>query len=405
MGNTTGMNKATKRNDEGVSMPIDDRENFTQQRFYAGDVIYTEGMYASHMYVIKEGEVDFYVVREEKRVVVRSLGKGHCFGMDSRLLNSCRATNAIARTYCELYLIENERLDEELRTLPRLVSGILHTLAKQSTVDNELIATRINYQPDILVYAQLLYLLGIADIGKQKADAVVSQSHSALASPALIDVFKSARALLGHSDVHIRESIGKLVMLHLVRIADENDNGKRVIFAPKDILGQARRVSRSHKDHGKLDYEYINVDEFSALVDVDRFTLLKKLGGSEFAENIFTFRKSEIMRLLNEKGRKFFADRKIKSPQEFTDISDIEFADQKSIFDVISRYDIYDLAKLLSTEPEEIVKEKITACLSRSKREELDSEISTLNQVDPAETQQIAKSIILSIKERMIHRM
>ena len=399
------MNKAAKLNDDGVSMPIDDSENFTQQRFYAGDVIYTEGMFASHMYVIKEGEVDFYVIREEKRVVVRSLGKGQCFGMDSRLLNSSRTTNALARTYCELYLIENERLDAELRTLPKLVSGILHTLAKQSTADNELIATRINYQPDLLVYAQLLYLLGIADIGKQKADAVLSQSHSALASPALSDVFKSARALLGHSDVHIRESVGKLVMLHLVRIADESDNGKRVIFAPKDILGQARRVSKSHKDQGKLDYEYINVDEFSALVDVDRFTLLKKLGGCEFAEDIFTFRKSEIMRLLNDKGRKFFADRKIKSPQDFTDISDIEFADQKSIFDVISRYDIYDLAKLLSIEQEEIVKDRITSCLSRSKREELDSEISTLKQVDPAEAQQIAKSVILSIKERMIKRM
>ncbi len=403
MGDTTGMNKASKLNDDGVSMPIDDSDNLTQQRFYAGDIIYTEGMTSSHMYVIKEGEVDFYVVREEKRVIVRSLGKGQCFGMDSRLLNSGRTTNAVARTYCELYLIENEKLDAELRVLPRLVSGILQTLAKQSTMDNELIATRINYQPDVLVYAQLLYLLGIADIGKQKADAVVSQSHSALARPALSDVFSSARILLGHSDIHIRDSVGKLVMLHLVRIEDENGSGKRVIFAPKDILGLARRISKSHKDHGKLDYEYIGVDEFSALVDVDRAILLKKLGSSEFAEDIFTFRKSEIMRLLNDKGRKFFVERKIKLPQDFTDISDIEFADQKSAFDVISRYDIYDLAKLFGTMQEEVVKDKIMACLSRSKRQELENEISTLQEVDAVEVQQISQAIILSIKEKMIN--
>ncbi len=394
------MNKAIK--DDGMSMPIDEDDHFTQQRFYAGDVIYTEGMCSSHMYVIKEGEVDFYVIREEKRVVIRTLGKGQCFGMDSRLLNRGRATNASARTYCELYLIENDKLDEELHRLPKLMRGVLCTLAKQSAVDNELIATRINYQPDILIYAQLLYLLGIADIGKQKADADANHSHSALAKPMLSDVFVSARVLFGHADVHIRESIGKLAMLHLVRIADENGEGKRVIFAPKDILRQARMVSRTHKDHGNLDYEYISVDEFSALVDVDRSTLLKKLGSSEFAQDIFTFRKSEIMRLLNDKGRKFFADRKIKSPQDFTDISDIEFADQKSIFDVISHCDIYDLAKLISTIQEDNVKDKIMACLSRSKREELESEISTLNQVDPTEVQQIGKSIILSIKERMI---
>jgi CRP-like cAMP-binding protein len=394
------MNKAIQ--DDGISMPIDEDDHFTQQRFYAGDVIYTEGMCSSHMYVIKEGEVDFYVIREEKRVVIRTLGKGQCFGMDSRLLNKGRATNASARTYCELYLIENDKLDEELHRLPKLMRGVLCTLAKQSAVDNELIATRINYQPDILIYAQLLYLLGIADIGKQKADAETNHSHSALAKPALSDVFISARVLFGHADVHIRESIGKLVMLHLVRIADENGNGKRVIFAPKDIMGQARMVSRSHKDHGRLDYEYINVDEFSALVDVDRATLLKKLGSSEFAQDIFTFRKSEIMRILNDKGRKFFSDRKIKSPQDFNDISDIEFADSKSIFDVISRCDIYDLAKLISTIEDDNIKDKIMACLSRSKREELESEISTLNQVDPTDVQQIGKSIILSIKERMI---
>ena len=136
------MNKARK--DDGISMPIDEDDHFTQQRFYAGDVIYTEGMYSSHMYVIKEGEVDFYVIREEKRVVIRILGKGQCFGMDARLLNSGRATNASARTYCELYLVENEKLDEELHRLPKLMRGVLCTLAKQSTVDNELIATRID---------------------------------------------------------------------------------------------------------------------------------------------------------------------------------------------------------------------------------------------------------------------
>ena len=398
------MHKTIKRQDTYVSMPIDENAQFTQQRFYAGDVIYTEGMACSNMYVIKEGEVDFYLIREEKRVVVKTLGKGQCFGMTPRLLNGSRTTNASARTYCELYLIENEKLDMELESMPKLMRGILHTLAEQSAVANELIATRVNYQPDILVYAQLLYILGIADIGKQKADAVTSQSHSALAGPALSEVFSNARALLGHSDVHIRDSLGKLVMLHLIRIADEKGNGKRVHFAPKDIVAQARKISSTHKDHGRLDYEYVNVSEFSALVDVDRSTLLKKLAGSEFSEDIFTFRKSEIMRLLNDKGRKFFVDRKIKAPEDFSDISDIEFADQKSIFEVISRCDVYDLAKLLASLDEEVVKNKIVACLSRSKQEELESDISTLKQVDPIEVQQIGKSIILDIKSKMLKR-
>jgi CRP-like cAMP-binding protein len=399
------MIQAIKKQDaNGVSMPIDEDGGLTQQRFYAGDVIFTEGMSSSHMYVVKEGEVDIYMIREEKRVVVESLVRGQCFGMAPCLLSGSRTTNAAAKTYCELYLVENDKLDEALNTSAKLVRGILRTLAEQAAVANELIATRVNYQPDILVYAQLLYILGIADIGKLKAEAVSSQAHSAQASPTLSDVFSSARALLGHSDAHIRGSMGKLAMLHLIRIADEKGNGKRVLFAPKDIISQARKIASADKDHGKLDYEYINVDEFSALVDVDRGIILKKLAGGEFAEDIFTFRKSEIMRLLNDKGRKFFIDRKIKSPEEFTDIVDIEFADQKTCFEVISRCDVYDLAKLVGNTDDAIVKSRILACLPRAKQEELESDISGLKQVDPIEVQQIGKAIIQDIKEKMLKR-
>lgn len=396
------MNKDVKNKANTAPMPIDESGHYTQQRAYAGDIIYTEGMACSHMYVVKEGEVDIYMIREEKRVVVETLGRGQCFGMVPRLLNGSRTNNAVAKTYCELYLIDNETLDTDLRETPKLIRGILRTLAEQATAANELIATRVNYQPDILVYAQLLYILGIADIGKQKAEAKGAQS--ALASPALSEVFSSARALLGHSDVHIRNSVGTLMMLHLIRIDDEKGNGKRVIFAPKDIVAQARKIASNHKDQGKLDYEYINVDEFSALVDVERATLLKKLAGSEFAEDIFTFRKTEVMRLLNDKGRKFFAERKIKSPEEFTDIADIEFADQKSVFEVISRCDLYDLAKLLSTVEEQTVKAKILGALPRAKREEVESDLASMPAVDPIEVLQIGKGIIQGIKDAMLKR-
>lgn len=37
-----------------------EKGTFTGMRAFAGDVLYTEGMPNSHMYVIKEGEVDTY---------------------------------------------------------------------------------------------------------------------------------------------------------------------------------------------------------------------------------------------------------------------------------------------------------------------------------------------------------
>lgn len=395
------MNTATTVSPPSPAAQFDYASQLTQQRFYAGDVIYTEGMPYNNMYVVKEGEVDFYLIREERKVIVATLVKGQCFGMIPKLLNGNHPTHAAAKTYCELYLIENEKLEAELKEMPQLVTRILRTLAQQANVVNELIATRVNYQPDVLVYAQLLQLLGAAEVGKAKADAAASQKTT-LASPLLSEVFSTARTLLGHSDAHVRNSLSNLAMLHLIRMNDDNGTGKRVIFSPKDIVAHARKVASQHKDHGKLDYEYINLQEFSRLVDVPAGTLMRKMAGNEFAEDIFTFRKSEIMRLLSEKGRKLFAERRIKSPEEFSDISDIEFADQKSVFEVLSRCDVFDLAKLLSTVTEESVRAKIMSNLPRSKQEEIESDLKDMKPADPIEVQQIGKGLIQAIQKRML---
>ncbi|MGM9424820.1 cyclic nucleotide-binding domain-containing protein [Hydrogenophaga sp. MI9] len=398
------MNTATTVRPLPLPMPFGPDEGFTQQRFYAGDVLYTEGMPGHHLYVIKDGSVDIYMVREEKRVVVETLGPGQCFGVATQLVQGRRGNNAAARSYCELYLVGYETLERELGETPKFTPGLLRSLVERLAVAHELIATRVNYQPDILVYAQLLNLLGIAEVGRTKNELRSTAAQPVLASPLLTDVFVQARALLGHSDVHIRNSITKLLMLHLIRIDDEKGNGKRVIFSPKDIVVQARRIVADHTDTEKVDYEYVSVDEFAAMVDVDRSLLLKKLAGSEFAEDIFTFRKSEILRLLNDKGRKFFSDRKIKTPDQFTDVEDLAFADQKSLFDAVSRCDLYDLAKLLRTVEDEALRDKLLACLARNKREEVLQDMAELGEVDPMETLQTGKALVAAVREKMLAR-
>ncbi len=383
-------------------MPVGPDEGFTQQRFYSGDVLYTEGMPAHHLYVIKEGAVDIYMVREEKRVVVETLGPGQCFGVPAQLVNGRRSNNAAARSYCELYLVGYDTLEEELADTPKFTRGLLRSLVERLEVAHELIATRVNYQPDILVYAQLLQLLGMAEVGRPKNEVRAGSGPAVLASPLLTDVFTQARGLLGHSDLHIRNSIGKLMRLHLIRVDDENGNGKRVIFSPKDIVHQARRITEDQTDTEKVSYEYVSVDEFAAMVDVDRSLLLRKLAGSELSEDIFTFRKSEVVRLLNDKGKKFFADRKVKTPDQFTDVEDLAFADQKSLFDAVGRCDLYDLAKLLCSLDDEALRQKLLGCLARSKREEVQQDMASMGAVDPMEVLQTGRALVAAVREKML---
>jgi CRP-like cAMP-binding protein len=377
---------------------------YSQVRAFAGDVLYTEGMPASHMYVIKDGEVDLYLVRDEKRTVVETLKKGQCFGMEPHLQQQLRLHNAVARSYCELFLVSNEVVTKAIDDSPDLAQSLLHTLSERLAVAHRLIATRVNYQHDLQIYAKMLYLLGIADVGKlaTKPRWAGAGLADTIARPKLQDVYANARVMFGHSDKHIRACLTKLVSLHLIRIEDERGDGKQVLFSPKDIVAQVRKVVGDDVDNDKQSYEYISVDEFAALVEVDRAAVLKKLAGGEFADDVFTFRRADILRLLNEKGKRFFVERRIKVPAEFSDVSDLEFADQKSVFAAISKVDSFDLAKLLSTVDEGPVRAKVMNALSSRRRDELESDLKDMGPVDPMEAQKIGKALIGDVKALML---
>lgn len=380
-----------------------ERGQYSQVRAFAGEVLYTEGMPALHMYVVKDGEVDLYLLRDEKRTVVETLKKGQCFGIEPHMSAHVRLHNAAARTYCELYLIEVRAIIESVEVSPDLAKSMLTTLSERLSAAHRLIATRVNYQPDLLIYAQLLYLLGMADLGKQSTTPAVRGQAPApgTARPLLQDLMVNARLMFGHSDKHIRGCVAKLLSLHIVRLEDSG-NGKQLLFAPKDVVSQVRNVVNSDVDNDKLTYEYISVEEFAALLDIEPKLVLRKLASGEFAEDIFTFRRAEILRVLNEKGRRFFLERKIKPPSEFSDVTDLEFADQKSVFAVVAKVDTFDLAKVLSTLEEGAVKTKILASLSARRREEVESDLKGMGPVDPMEAQRIGKGIVDEIKALMM---
>lgn len=390
---------------------------FSQVRAFAGDVLYTEGMPAPHMYVVKEGEVDLYLVRDEKRTVIETLRKGQCFGIEPHQAASMRVHNAAARTYCELYLIDNGTVNKAIDASADLVRSALNTLSERLSVAHELIARRVNYQPELLMYAQLLQLAGLADLGRQAGSAPpgnrpLARTHGSrgsdaapqVAQPLLQDLITQARTLFGHSDRHIRGLLGKFVSLHLVRIVDDGASGKRVAFSPRDLVAQVRKIVDDDADIDRLVYEYLSLDEFAAMVDVDRAVLLKKLADGEFAEDIFTFRRSEIMRALDQKGRRYFAERKGKAPAEFADVSDIEFADPRSVFAVVSKMDTYDLAKVLHTLGDGDARRKILGALSSRRRADLEQDLKDLREVDPVEVQQLGSTLIGNVRATMLQQ-
>lgn len=382
---------------------------FSQVRAFAGDVLYTEGMPALHLYVVKEGEVDLYLVREEKRTVVETIRRGQCFGIEPHLGQQLRVHNAAARSYCELYVVDLTTVNLAIGASHELAQGMLGTLSERLAAAHELIARRVNFQPELLAYAQLLQLVGQADLGRRAAEGPergpgrrAPNAAPALARPPLQEVLNHARALFGHSDRHVRACLGKLLSLHVIRIEDERGSGKEVLFSPKDIVPQVRKIVEDAPEADRQSHQYLSLDEFAALVDVDRGVLLKKLAGGEFAEDVFTFRRDEILRVLDTKGRRYFAERRVKPPREFADIGDIEFADARSIFEAVSRMDSFEVAKVLHALGEGDARQKVLAALSTRRRADVESELEGLGTVDPVEAQRLGQALIAQVRQLML---
>ena len=92
----------------------------------------------------------------------------------------------------------------------------------------------------------------------------------------------------------------------------------------------------------------------------------------------------------------------MKSPAEFTDVTDIEFADTKSVHAVVAKMDTYDLAKVLSTLDEGPVRNKVLGALSRRRRDDVESDLRDLGPVDPVEAQLLGQSLVKELKAAML---
>jgi hypothetical protein len=198
--------------------------------------------------------------------------------------------------------------------------------------------------------------------------------------------------------------LARLHSQHLIRYEDEKGQGRQVVFAPRDIVAQARRIVADEAQVERQSHQYLGLDELAALVDVDRGVLLRKLAAGDFAEDVFTFRRAEILHVLDTKGRRYFAERKLKPPQEFSEIADVEYADTRSIFEAVSRVDAYDLAKVLQPLGEGEARQKILGALSSRRRTEVEAELQTMTAVDEIEAQRLGAALITQVRSAMLQK-
>lgn len=279
------------------------------------------------MYVIKEGSVEISITRGERKVVLSTLGRGQFFGEMALLSTEPRSATAKALTYCEFQVIEAEALERLIDKSSPIVRYMLRTLIGMVKRKDELVARHAMGFSVVVAYAQLLELIAAPQVASNK----LKREREAEVSLPIDEVIDQCMRILRHSRQEVNATLKHLFKLSLITIESGRpgyrkvrlndkvvtvDDGKpayqMVRFNHEEIVKKAQNLPESANQdlvgYIRSELELVDLAEIEALAGIDRAAILRKLAQAELAEELFVFRKSVVMRYLDEKGAGYFSD-------------------------------------------------------------------------------------------------
>ena len=379
-----------------------------------GEVIYSEGYVGKPViYVITDGRVELSTQCDDKRVVLATLGKGEFFGEAALLPVEPRASTAKALTFCQLTVIEASVVEHELERASPLLRHLVRTLIRREKRKDDLLATytHADFLPGVVSYAHVLALMA-GGVVRDSRDDRMRRSQPEEVSVSLGEVIKKCRAIAGHSRLHVMAMLKRMEKLNLVSLdagrseylsrnsADEGALGRQsVTFDPARITERAQQVGDRELDIAiTSELELIELSDLESLIGVERKVLLNKLSNAEIAEDVFAFRKTNVLHYIEEKGVSYFTKRNARALAALESLADLEFVDQRTLFDALSAFDTYDIAKLVASTPDTAITDKLFSVMTEARKNEVSWVMRRDLKVDPLEVQDIEQRLIAHIK-------
>lgn len=379
-----------------------------------GEVIYAEGFAGEPvLYVITEGKVEISTRCDDKKVVLATLGKGEFFGEAVLLQAEPRAHTAKALAFCQLTVVHVSMVEEELERASPLLRHIVRTTIRRSRKKDDLLATytHADFLPGIVSYAHVLALMAGADAG-DSVDARMRRGQSDEVSVSLPEVIKKCRAIAGHSRPHVMTMLGRMERLNLVSLgtgrADHLSGNTRagqdpatsrqvVTFDPARITERAQQVADQELDIAiNSELELIELSDLEALIGVERKMILNKLSHDEIAEDLFAFRKTKVLRYVEEKGVSYFTKR--ARGGEFKSLEDLGLVDHRTLFEAVSATDTYDLAKLAASTGDQTIVDQLFSVMTEARKKEVSWVMRRDLKIDQAEVDDIEQRFVETIR-------
>ncbi|PQV54550.1 Crp/Fnr family transcriptional regulator [Paraburkholderia sp. BL21I4N1] len=381
-----------------------------------GEVIYSEGFAGDAViYVIADGKVEISTQCDEKKVILATLGKGEFFGEAALLPPEPRAHTAKALSFLQLTVIAANVVEEELERVSPLLRHIVRTMIRRVKKKDDVLATNTHadFLPGVVSYAHVLALM--AGVESADRDARMRRAQGEEFSVPLPEVIKKCHAIAGHSRPHVMAMLKRMEKLNLVtlepgrserlsntspRYSTEGAAGRQLVtFDPVRITERAQQVADHDLDLSiSSELELIELDDLEALIGVEKKVILNKLSHAEIAEDLFAFRKTRVLNYVEEKGITYFSRRTVRGASDVNSLDDLEFVDQRTLFEAVSAFDTYDLAKLLSAATGQPAAERLMSVMTEARKKEVSWVMRREIKIDPLEIAEIEQRFIETIR-------
>ncbi|CAK0750755.1 putative Cyclic nucleotide-binding domain-containing protein [Gammaproteobacteria bacterium] len=368
----------------------------TVTTFGKGETIFREGSSGQYAYIVKTGQVEISILRDGQKVVLTKVGPNRCFGEMGVILGEPRSATATAYEYTEAYLVNRTVLEQLMQQANPLLRTIIVALIERVKVLTETAVPHAAASNALISFATILELLArsVGSSGRGRGEAMASLPYRQC-----LETLKAAAATL--PPFRIKEILRHMADLNLVKIDGGGDHAV-VRFEPARIVADARNLTTKMGDlvADKLhtDVEFIELHELARLVEVEEPLLVRKIAQGELPSDLFLFRRTEVLKLLQDKGSQFFKKRTFKKIEDLEEFCDIEFVDQETMALAFGEVEPYDLALLLKKQDPPVCERALSA-LSGRMRGIITQTMGSINQVDEMRVAQLEQRIIERIKQ------
>jgi hypothetical protein len=180
---------------------------------------------------------------------------------------------------------------------------------------------------------------------------------------------------------------------------DGTTSRQLVTFDPVRITERARQVADHDLDISiASELELIELADLEALIGVEKKLILNKLSHGEIAEDVFAFRKTKVLDYVGEKGLTYFSRLNTRGVSELKSLEDLEFIDQRTLFETVSAFDTYDLAKLLAAMPNRSIADRLLSVMTEARRNEVSWVMRREIKIDPLEVGEIEQRFLETVR-------